>query len=129
MSNVGGLGRPKVLVVDDEALIRLDLASSLAEAGFDVIEVSNADDAVAILTTTPAVAVMVTDVEMAGSMDGARLARVVRDRWPPVHIVVVSGYHRAAELELPERTRFFPKPYDVRRLIVAIRELMRERFA
>jgi two-component system, response regulator PdtaR len=116
--------RPKLLVVEDEALIRMDLASALSEAGFDVIEVANADDAIAVLTASPETAVMVTDVEMAGSMDGVKLARLVRDRWPPVHIVVVSGRHRLAELDLPERSQFFSKPYRTDRLISAVKELL-----
>ena len=116
--------RPMILVVEDEAIVRVGLTMSLSEAGFDVVEVSNADDAIEVLSATPDIAVMVTDVEMAGSMDGSKLAHVVRDRWPPVHIFVVSGYHRVAELDLPERSQFFAKPYDTQRVIQSIRELL-----
>lgn len=124
MAQANAMTRPKVLVVEDEALLRTDLAWSLSEVGFDVIEVGNADDAIAVLTATPEIRVMITDVEMAGSMDGVKLARLVRDRWPPVHIFVVSGYHRAPELDLPSQSRFIAKPYDMRRVINAIREVL-----
>lgn len=124
MAQAGVLRRPRVLVVEDEALVRLDLARALSESGFDVIEVGNADDALAVLSASTEVAVMITDVELFGSVDGVNLAWAVRRRWPPIHIIVVSGRHRVWELELPERCRFFPKPYDLRGVIGAVREVL-----
>lgn len=119
----GDPAKPTVLVVDDDALIRLDLAVALSDAGYRVIEVANADDAIEVLTTCRDVSIMVTDVQMPGLMDGAKLARVVRDRWPPVRIIVVSGYHRSNELDLPTESQFFAKPLNTQRLIGTIREM------
>jgi CheY-like chemotaxis protein len=114
----------QVLVVEDEAIVRMDLAAALSTAGFDVIEVANADDAIVVLSTDPPIAAVITDVEMAGSMDGSELARVVRNRWPPIHIFVVSGRHGQDDLDLPERSRFFSKPYRTSQLISEIKELL-----
>ncbi|MCG6115129.1 MAG: response regulator [Mesorhizobium sp.] len=101
----------RVLVVEDEVLIRIDLVDFLSEEGFDVVEAANADEAVAILESDDNIQVMFTDVDMPGSMDGLKLSAAVRDRWPPVRIVVTSG-HRAVELsELPEGSLFYAKPY------------------
>lgn len=113
--------RPLVLVVEDEALIRMELAASLDAAGFDVIEVANAHDAVAVLTAEPHIAIIVTDMEMPGSMDGLELAQLVRDRWPPIHIIAVSGRQIPQFGDLPDKSSFFAKPYDVDRLIDAAR--------
>lgn len=112
-----------VLIVDDEPLIRMDAASVLEEAGFIVIEAGNADDAIAILNSTPGIWAIFTDVDMPGSMDGIRLAHAVRDRWPPVHIFVMSGRRIVEETDLPTGGRFFAKPYDSVAVVAAFREL------
>ena len=112
-----------VLVIEDEPLIRMDNALVLEEAGFDVIEAADADEAIAILEKTPAIWAIFTDIDMPGSMDGLRLAHAVKDRWPPIHIFVTSG-HRAIEAnELPAGGRFFAKPCDSKALIAAFCEV------
>jgi CheY-like chemotaxis protein len=121
MGRLDQSARPLVLVVEDEPLVRMDLAASLGDAGFDVVEVANAHDAIAVLAAEPRVAIIVTDIEMPGSMDGLELARMVRDRWPPVHIIAVSGRHTPQFGDLPDKSSFFAKPYDVNRLVEAAR--------
>jgi CheY-like chemotaxis protein len=69
--------RPVVLVVEDDFLIRMHAAEMIEEAGFEVVEASNADEAVAILEGRPNIAVVFTDIQMPGSMDGLKLARAV----------------------------------------------------
>lgn len=82
---------PVALIVDDEPLLRM-LAVNIAEgAGFATIEAGNADEAVAILETRSDIVVVLTDVNMPGSMDGLRLAHAVCNRWPPIRIIVGSG--------------------------------------
>lgn len=114
----------KVLVVEDEFLIRLDFVDFLTKEGFEVLEAANADEAIAILESNDTVRVMFTDVDMPGSMDGLKLSAAVRDRWPPVRIVVTSG-HRAVELrDLPEGSLFYAKPYDHAAIAAALRDLL-----
>jgi two-component system, response regulator PdtaR len=60
-----------------------------------------------------------TDIDMPGSMDGLKLAAAVRDRWPPIHIIVTTGKTRP--LEIPANALFFPKPYLVRNIVTAMR--------
>jgi CheY-like chemotaxis protein len=115
--------RSTVLIVDDEPLIRMDAASVLEEAGFDVIEAGDADEAIHILNTTPGIWAIFTDVDMPGSMDGIRLAHAVRDRWPPVHVFVMSGHRIVEASDLPAGGRFFSKPYDSVAVVAAFREL------
>jgi two-component system, response regulator PdtaR len=112
-----------VLIVDDEPLIRMDAASLLEEAGFDVNEAGSADEAIDILNSTPDIWAVFTDVDMPGSMDGICLAHAVRDRWPPVHIFVMSGHRVVEEADLPVGGRFFSKPYDSVVVVAAFREL------
>ena len=71
--------RPVVLVVEDEFVIRMHTADMIEEAGFEVVEASNADEAVVILEARLDIAVVFTDIQMPGSMNGLKLATVVRD--------------------------------------------------
>jgi len=66
---------------------------------------------------------MFTDIDMPGSMDGLKLAAAVRDRWPPVQIIVTSGHRKLSDDLLSVQGRFFSKPYDHSRVISAIREM------
>lgn len=106
-----------VLVVDDEAIIRFELVDMLEEAGFDVLDASDADEAVAIMETHPEIGAVVTDVQMPGSMDGIKLVHYIRNRWPPAVLFIVSAQKLADDRSLPERTSFYGKPLDSRRLI------------
>lgn len=113
-----------VLVVEDESLIRMDIADRLREAGFSVFEAESADAAIKILETRSDIHLVFTDVDMPGSMDGLRLAAYVRDRWPPIKLIVTSGHVAPKEGLLPKGGRFFPKPYEIGPLSSAIVELI-----
>jgi CheY-like chemotaxis protein len=113
-----------VIVVEDEALVRMDIAMSLEDEGFIVLEASNADDAIDILNSHPEIRLMFTDIDMPGSMDGLKLAEAVRDRWPPVKIIVASGHRQLSDELLPVEGRFFSKPYDHSRVITTMREML-----
>jgi CheY-like chemotaxis protein len=116
------MSRPKrvVLVVEDTALIRVLAVELLEEAGFETIEAESADEAIAILQKRRDVHLVLTDVHMPGTMDGIKLSHYIRDRWPPVLLVVASGKAIIEESQLPAGARFFTKPYDGAKLIEAI---------
>jgi CheY-like chemotaxis protein len=103
---------PIVLVVEDEPVLRIHAVMVVEDAGFDAIEASNADEAVAILETRNDIRIVFTDVDMPGSMDGLKLAATVRGRWPPIEFIVTSGQIDVRKEDMPERGVFFPKPYD-----------------
>jgi CheY-like chemotaxis protein len=93
---------PVILIVEDELLLRMDSAEMIENAGFDVVQAGNADEAIAIQQARPAIHVVFTDIQMLGSMDGLKLAQFVRDRWPPIKIVATSGRVRVgAEIYPP----------------------------
>ena len=115
--------RPVVLIVEDELLLRMDAAEVIQSGGFEVLEAANADDAIEILEARPDITVVFTDIQMPGSMDGLKLARAVRGRWPPIKIVATSGLVDVGEKDLPEGGRFLPKPYHARQLAALLREL------
>jgi CheY-like chemotaxis protein len=101
----------------------MDTAEMIGGAGFEVIQAANADEAIAILTARSDIHVVFTDIQMPGTMDGLKLARFVRDRWPPIKIVATSGLVRVSEDDLPEGSVFLPKPYRGDQIIGALREL------
>ena len=115
---------PVVLIAEDDPLLRMLAVEVVEEAGFVVLEASNADEAVALLETRPDISLLFTDIEMPGSMDGLKLARAVRDRWPPVKILIVSGKVRLQPSELPSNSRFVGKPYQTAAMVAELRSLV-----
>jgi CheY-like chemotaxis protein len=116
--------RVSVLVVEDEFLIRADVVSQLEDAGYRVFEASNADEAIGILDVEPSIRLLFTDIDMPGTMDGLKLAAAVRNRWPPVKIIVTSG-HRIVEInDLPDGSMFFSKPYVQGAMLQSMREVL-----
>ena len=117
--------RHVVLIAEDEPLVRLTGADLLADAGFDVLEAGNADEALRILEATPAVRVVFSDVEMPGSLDGLGLARNICQRWPSIGIVLTSGHRIRAET-IPRDGKFLAKPYDGQVLVRHIEEIVNQ---
>jgi CheY-like chemotaxis protein len=110
-----------VLVVEDEPLLRMLAVDLVEEAGLTALEAANADEAIRLLEMRGDIRIIFTDIDMPGSMNGLKLAAAVRDRWPPIKIIVASGQYRALESELPPGSRFFPKPYPHHELIATMR--------
>ncbi|MCP3440654.1 response regulator [Bradyrhizobium sp. CCGUVB14] len=105
-----------VLIVEDEFLIRLSAAEMVRELGFEVIEAVDADHAIELLETTADIAIVFTDIQMPGSMDGLGLLAIVRNRWPPIALLVTSGQVEPVVEDLPAEARFLAKPYMQRQL-------------
>lgn len=103
---------PTVLIVEDEALIRMTVAEDLTDAGFRMIEAVNADEALSILEQSTDVRAIFTDIDMPGSCDGVNLAHIVRRRWPTIEILMTSGRRWPTSAQLPTGIKFFPKPYS-----------------
>ncbi|GAC1506148.1 MAG: hypothetical protein NVS1B6_14070 [Steroidobacteraceae bacterium] len=101
----------------------MDAMDMVAAAGFEAIEAANADEAIEILEARRDIAVVFTDIQMPGSMDGLKLARAVRGRWPPIKIVATSGQIDVKPVDLPEGGRFLPKPYSPTQVTGMLREM------
>lgn len=113
-----------ILVVEDDVLIRMLGTDILEEAGFEVLEASNADEAVEMLGKHPDVRLLFSDVEMPGSMDGVDLARLVHERWPAVRLLLTSGHYRLRDAAVPDDGRFIHKPWTPETLIGKVRALL-----
>jgi two-component system, response regulator PdtaR len=119
--------RPVVLVVEDDFLLRMDAVDIAKKAGFEAMEAANADDAIAILESHPNIHVVFTDVQMPGTMDGFKLAKFIKDRWPPIKIVATSGRVRVNEEDLPAGSIFIPKPCSASQIVATLRRLIDNR--
>src|SRR5215212_10571221 len=80
-----------ILVVEDEAIVRMVTADVLGEAGYNVIEAVNSTEALELLDARPDVSLMLTDVRMPGELDGYNLSRLVRMKYAAIGIIVISG--------------------------------------
>jgi two-component system, response regulator PdtaR len=118
----GKLSAPAILIVEDDELQKLLTADIVEEAGFVAIAACDADEAVAILESRTDIVLVLTDINMPGSMDGLKLAHAIRNRWPPVKIIVVSGL--GLESGLPTDACFFAKPFQTDAMISEIRSLL-----
>lgn len=105
-------GKAVVLIVEDDAFIRMAAIDLVVGAGYEALEARDADEAIRILERREDVDLVFTDVQMPGTMDGIKLSHYIRDRWPPVKLIVASGNAILEESSLPGGSRFFSKPYD-----------------
>lgn len=112
-------GKVLVLLVEDEALIRMVASAGLEDAGYEVIEAANAADALGAIGSRHDVGVLFTDVNMPGALDGLTLAEMIHARWPEVRLVVTSG--RPLARAVPDDGAFLRKPYTLDQLTRAIR--------
>jgi two-component sensor histidine kinase/CheY-like chemotaxis protein len=115
---------PKVLVVEDEMMLRMRAVDIVEDAGFTAIEAVNADEALAILESRSDIELLFTDIQMPGSMDGLKLAHAVHERWPSIKIILVSGKLTPTDAEKPILSRFFGKPLDVKHMIAEMQEMI-----
>jgi CheY-like chemotaxis protein len=114
-----------ILVVEDEALVRMVAVDALIDCGLRPIEAADAGEALSLLDEHPEIALIFTDINMPGEMDGLAFARCVVERRPGVGLIVTSGRNRLADSELPDHGAFLAKPYCPRQLTDLVRSKLR----
>jgi CheY-like chemotaxis protein len=114
--------RPIVLVVEDNSLVRIVIVDFLETAGFAVIQAIDGAAALVILASGADFNILFTDVQMPGPIDGAGVAMLMREQRPDMPIVVTSGH--GVPHPLPLGGRFVAKPYDNRKVVTLLTELL-----
>lgn len=112
--------KPPILVVEDEIFIRLIAVDTLEDNGYSILEAGSAAEALELLEGTDEVALVFTDINMPGVLDGLDLAAEIARRWPKIEIIVTSGARRLSDAEIPDAGQFLAKPYstsDLARLV------------
>ena len=117
---------PKVLVVEDEFMLRMRAVDIVQDAGFVPIEAISADEAMTILESRDDISMLFTDIQMPGSMDGLKLAHDTHRRWPHIKIVLVSGQIAVTDGDKPDDSRFFPKPLEIQQMILELQGMIGE---
>ena len=117
-------GTPTVLVVEDEVLIREDAIDVLEEEGFHALRAGTVREALAVLDGRTDVRAVFTDVQMPGDRDGVDLANHIAQSNPSIAVLVTSGRSFTAPDDLPEASRFVPKPYMPRKVARILREMI-----
>jgi len=100
-----------VLVVEDEVLPRLDLVDTLRSAGQEVLEASNADEALGYLQSAQRIDVVITDIQLGGGLTGWDVAEKFRAARSDVAIVYTSGGSAVDRTRMVSGSVFFGKPY------------------
>lgn len=113
-----------VLVVEDEMLLRMRAVDMVEDAGFAAVEAIDAEQAIAILESRSDIALLFTDIQMPGQMDGLGLAHAVHERWPPIKIILVSGQLKLTATDIPADSQFFGKPLVAAAMIAEMRNLI-----
>jgi CheY-like chemotaxis protein len=109
-----------VLVVEDEVLVRTWVIEVLEEADVEIAVASDGDEAVRLLDERSDIGLVFTDVNMPGSIDGISLAKLARQRWPAMPVILTSALAAPNGFVFDERMIFMPKPYDAAKLIEAL---------
>jgi two-component sensor histidine kinase/ActR/RegA family two-component response regulator len=115
---------PNVLIVEDEMILRMRAVDIVEDAGFCPIEAINADEAISVLESRSDISLLLTDIQMPGTIDGLKLAHAVHERWPSIKIILVSGQVKPSEAERPANSRFFGKPLDVEQMITELKAMV-----
>ena len=101
------------------------LSDILKDAGFIVIQAEHAEGALVLLRAQAVtIQALFTAVLMPGSMDGVALAHETQRSWPWIHLLLASGYLIPAEAELPHKSRFLHKPYQLQQVVSHLREMI-----
>jgi two-component system, response regulator PdtaR len=117
----------RVLVVEDEDLIRLILAEALEAAGYRVIEADTGDEAARLLDGPGEFDLVVTDVQVPGALDGVAIGRHARTRHPYIPVIYATGRPESmvGARPLGPREVLLRKPYGPREVVATARALLR----
>jgi CheY-like chemotaxis protein len=115
-------GVARVLVAEDDTLVRVALAEELRAVGFAVIEASCADDALAYIRAGGKVDLVFSDIEMPGVLDGRQLAGLIARDYPGIPVILTSG---DTQLGSSVSTRLFVvKPYSIAYAVKLFRSVL-----
>ncbi len=115
---------PRVLVVEDEFLIRLTLTEALSDEGFSVLEAETADKALPILQDGADLDLLVTDIQLPGVLDGYALVDAMREHRPTLPVIFMTGRPDQGSRAKSPFEVFISKPYTLDEICTAAKRLM-----
>ena len=113
-----------VLLVEEEVTARAAVVDHLAAAGYEVVAVSDSDEALSVLQSRAGIGAVVTDAHVPGALDGHELARTVCERWPGIATIMTSGHSDPSSGPVPNGGEFIAKPYLLEHLLPTLQRLL-----
>lgn len=118
------ISRPLVLVIEDEPVLRLEAIDMVERAGFEAVETTSVEEAIAMLERRADIRIVYMDLDMRRGVRGIEIAAAIRHRWPPIEIILTAASFAKADLDLPVRSEFFAKPVQHRDVVAAMRRMV-----
>jgi len=115
--------RCPVLIIEDEPVLRIDAVDMVERAGFEAVEALCVEDATRILSERLDIRIVYMDLDMPRGVKGIEVAAAIRDRWPPIEIILTAAFFERHELTLPERAEFYPKPIRYDEIVAAMQRM------
>ena len=115
----------RILIVEDDFLIRMTLAEALAEDGFTVVEASSGEEGVALAAADPTIRLTALDFHLGGGLDGEAAAQAIRAERPDMPILFMTGRPDAVRTR-GQRDGLLRKPYRPSEACAAVRSLLNE---
>jgi CheY-like chemotaxis protein len=112
-----------VLVVEDEPIQRMSTVDMVEEAGFEALQAANSRQAMVLLESRSDIGLILSDIDMPPGINGMELVAIVRDRWPPIAIILLSGEVASTLVQIPEGGVFFSKPYRPYDVVAALHRM------
>ncbi len=116
-------GTETILVVEDDDGVRRIATQTLMELGYTVLEAANGEDALAILEENPSIALLFSDIELGGGLDGFSLAEAARQIRPDLRILFCSGHAESEDTKV-DGTKLIAKPYQPTELGQLVRQAL-----
>lgn len=126
VANAAFKNSPPVLVVEDEPIFRIDVVDLIEQAGFEAVVATDVDHAIRILAERSDIRIVYMDLDMPRGVKGIEFALMIRERWPPIEIILTAAFVTENDLDLPVRAEFFPKPVERRRIVDAMNRMARD---
>ncbi len=115
--------RLPVLVIEDEPVLRGEILDLVEHAGFSPVEATSVADAIRILEERMDIRIVYMDLDMPRSIKGIEIAATIRDRWPPIEIILTAAFFEEADITMPARAEFYPKPIQRDQIVAAMRRM------
>jgi len=114
----------RILVVEDELLIGMDMAEAFRDEGYDALVAVSGEEGLAILEREHDFRVVFTDVDLPGRIDGIDLANEIERRWPQIEVLMTSGHHVPNTDMVRSYGRFVPKPYPPAAVVRRVNDIL-----
>ncbi len=119
-------GDSLVIIAEEDTTQRREIVRYLQENDFRVLHAADADEAMALLRSHPEARAFITDSHIPCKIDGHELARVVRQRWPGMAVIMISGHSDASSGSVPDGAEFIAKPDLFERLAPTLHRMIEQ---